>query len=78
MQINGQGNNRSNSLFAFLMSLVRKCCTAVNTWKTDKGFFVGDVFFLNFTYINSFFFFSWPVLETKLIHLSSFQSFCSY
>lgn len=57
MQINGQGNNRSNSLFAFLMSLVRKCCTAVNTWKTDKGFFVGDVFFLNFTYIKSFFFF---------------------
>lgn len=33
------------SLFAFPMSLARKCPVALSTWKTDEGFFVGGVLF---------------------------------
>lgn len=77
MQINCQANNRSNSVFAFLMSLVRKCCIALNTWKTDRGFFVSDVFFLSFT--NIIFYTTTPhpplqpMLEAKLMWFPSFQ-----
>lgn len=58
------------------MSLVRKCCIALNTWKTDRGFFVSDVFFLNFT--NIIFYTTphpplQPMLEAKLMWFSSFQ-----
>ena len=59
------------------MSLVRKCCIALNTWKTDRGFFVSDVFFLSFT--NIIFYTTTPhpplqpMLEAKLMWFPSFQ-----
>lgn len=48
-----QGKKRPNSLFAFLMSLVRKRGTALNTRKTDTEFLVGGMFFPSFTCIMS-------------------------